>query len=71
MLKNLPAMRETQLQSLSQEDPLEKRMAPHSSINAWRSPWTEQSSGLQSIESQGVGHGQVTEHTDTTPPPAQ
>ena len=50
MVKNLPATQETQLQTLSQEDPLEKRMAPHSSIIAWRILWTEQSSRLQSIE---------------------
>ena len=41
MVKNLPAMWETQVQSLDQEDPLEKRMATHSSILAWRIPWTE------------------------------
>ena len=48
MVKNLPAMRETQVQSLGWEDPLEKGMATHSSIPAWRIPWTEEPGGLQS-----------------------
>ena len=56
MMKNLPAMLETQVQSLGQEDPLEKGMATHSSILAWRIPWTEEPSGLQSMRSQRVGH---------------
>ena len=51
MVKNLLAMRDTQVQSLSQEDPLEKGMATHSSILAWRIPWTEEPSQLQSTES--------------------
>ena len=55
-VKNLPAMQETQIQSLDQEDPLEKGMATHSSILAWRIPWTEEPGGLQSIGSQRVGH---------------
>ena len=42
MVKNLPAMQETQVQSMNQEDPLEKGMATHSSILAWRIPWTEE-----------------------------
>ena len=46
MLKHLPAVQETQVQSLDQEDPLEKGMATHSSILAWRSPWTEEPGGL-------------------------
>ena len=46
MLKNLPAMLETQVRSLSQEDPLEKEMASHSSILAWRIQWTEEPGGL-------------------------
>ena len=54
MVKNLPAMWETRLQSLGQEDPLEKGMATHSSILAWRIPWTEEPGGLQSIGSQRV-----------------
>ena len=48
MIKNLPAMQETQVQSLGREDPLEKRMAIHSSILSWRIPWTEEPGGLQS-----------------------
>ena len=55
MLKNLPAMLETQVRSLSQEDPLEKEMATHSSILAWRIQWTEEPGGLQSMGSQRVG----------------
>ena len=55
-LKRLPAMRETQVQSLGWEDPLEKEMATHSSILAWRIPWTEEPDGLQSMGSQRVGH---------------
>ena len=56
MLKNLPAMKETWVQFLSQEDPLEKEMAAHYSILAWRVPWTEEPGGLQSIGLQRVGH---------------
>ena len=52
MVKNLPATQETQVQSLGQEDSLEKGMATHSNILAWRIPWTEEPSGLQSMESQ-------------------
>ena len=48
MIKNLPAMRETQVRSLGWEDPLEDGMATHSSILAWRIPWTEETGGLQS-----------------------
>ena len=51
MIKNLPAMQETQVRSLGQEDPLEKEMAIHSSTLAWRIPWTEEPGGLQSMES--------------------
>ena len=54
MVKNLPAMQETWVRSLDQEDPLEKEMATFSSIFAWRIPWTEEPSGLQSIGSQRV-----------------
>ena len=54
MVKNLPAMQETQVGSLGQEDPLEKGMATHSSILAWRISWTEESGGLQSMGSQRV-----------------
>ena len=52
MVKNLPAMQETWVPSLGREDPLEKGMAIHSSILAWRSSWTEELGGLQSIGSQ-------------------
>ena len=55
-LKRLPAMQETWVQSLGQEDPLEKEMATHSGILAWRIPWTEEPGGLQSTGSQRVGH---------------
>ena len=55
-LKCLPAMQETLVQSLSWEDPLEKEMATHSSILAWRIPWTEESGGLPSTGWQRVGH---------------
>ena len=54
MVKNLPAMQETQGQSLGQENPLEKGIATHSSILAWRIPWTEKPGGLQSMGSQRV-----------------
>ena len=55
-VKNLPAMQKTQVQSLGLENPLEKRMATHSSITAWRIPWTEEPGGSQSMGSQRVGH---------------
>ena len=55
MVKHLPAMRETWVQSLGQEDPLEKEMATHSSTLAWKIPWMEKSGGLQSMGSQRVG----------------
>ena len=56
MVKNLPAMQETRVQSLDQEDPLEKVMATHSNILAWRNPWTEGPGGLKSIRLQRVRH---------------
>ena len=56
ILKHLPPMRETWVRSLGWEDPLEKEMATHSSILAWRIPWTEEPGRLQSIGSQRVGH---------------
>ena len=59
-VKHLPAMRETWVQSLGQEDLLEKEMATHSSILAWRIPWTEEPGRLQSMGSQRVGHDWVT-----------
>ena len=58
-VKNPPAMQKTQemwIQSLGQEDPLEKGIATHSSILAWRIPWTEEPGGLQSMGSHRVGH---------------
>ena len=55
-VKHLPAMQETRVQSLGQEVPLEKEMAPHSSILAWEIPWTEELGGLQSMGSQRVRH---------------
>ena len=55
-LKRLPAARETQVWSLGWEDPLEKEMATHSSILAWKIPWTEEPGGLQSMWLQRVGH---------------
>ena len=55
-LKRLPLIQETWVRSLGWEDPLEKEMATHSSILAWRIPWTEESGGLQSMGSQRVGH---------------
>ena len=60
MVKNLPAGQETRVQTLGQEDPLEKGMAIHSSIPAWRIPWTEEPGGLQSTWSQRVGQDWVT-----------
>ena len=54
VVKNLPAVQETQVQSHGCKDPLEKGMATHSSILAWRSPWTEEPGGLQSMELQKV-----------------
>ena len=59
-VKNLPTMEETQVRSLGQEGPLEKVMATHSSILAWRIPWTEEPGGLQSMGSQRLGHNSVT-----------
>ena len=56
MVKNLPAMQKTQIPYLDQEDPLEKGMATHSSVLAWRISWTEESGELQSMGSQRVGH---------------
>ena len=56
MVKNLPAILETQFRSLCQEDTLGEDIATHSSIFAWRIPWTEESGGLQSMGSKRVGH---------------
>ena len=55
-VKRLPAMQETQVQFLGQEDPLEKDMVIHSSTLAWKIPWTEKPDRLQSMGSQRVGH---------------
>ena len=55
MVKNQPAMQESQVRSLGWEDPLEEGMAPHSSILAWRIPWTEELGRLPSMGSQRVG----------------
>ena len=55
-VKNLPATQETRVRSLGREDLLEKEMATHSSILAWRIPWTEEPGGLQSMGLQRVGH---------------
>ena len=59
-IKNLPAVQETWVQSLGQEDPLEKGMATYSNMLAWRIPWTEESGVLQSMRSQRVGHNWAT-----------
>ena len=56
MVKNLPANAETQVQLLAWKDPLEKEMAPHSSILAWEAPWTEEPGGLPSVGLQRVEH---------------
>ena len=56
MVKNLLAIQETCVQSLGQEDPLEKGMATHTSVLAWRIPWTEEPGGIQSMGPQRVGH---------------
>ena len=55
-VKRLPTMQETWVQSLGLEDPLEKKMATHSSVLAWEIPWMEASGGLQTMGSQRVGH---------------
>ena len=60
IVKNLPVMWETQILLLGQEDPLEKGIATHSSILAWRTPWAEEPGVLQSMRSQRVGHNSVT-----------
>ena len=60
VVKNPPAMLETRVQTLDQGDPLEKGMATYSSMLAWRIPWTEEPSGLQSMRLQRVRHGRAT-----------
>ena len=56
VVKNAPAMQETRVQSLGQEDPLEQEVATHSRILAWEIPWTEEPDGLQTMGSQTTGH---------------
>ena len=68
MVKNLPAIGEIWVQSLGQEDPLEKRMATHSRSLAWRIPWTEEPRGLPSVGSQKLDR---TKHTKKAPHSAQ
>ena len=65
LVNNLPAMQETWVQSLSQEELLEEEMETHSSILAWKIPWTEEPSGLQSMGSQSAGYDLATK----LPPP--
>ena len=64
LVKNLLAMQETQVRSLGQEDPLEKEMATHSSILAWKIPWTKEPGELQST---GLQESDTTEHTFKAP----
>ena len=66
LVNNLPAMQETWVRFLGWEDPLEKEMAIHSSILAWKIPWTEEPGGLQSMGSQRVGHDLATKPQDMT-----
>ena len=66
MVKNPPEMKETRVQSLGGEDPLEKEMETHSSILAWEIPRTEKSGGLQSMGSQRAGHEGATEQLRDT-----
>ena len=63
MVKNLPAVQETGVWSLGREDPLEKKMATHSSILTWRCPWMEESGGLQSMGWETARHDWATAHT--------
>ena len=58
-VKNLPAVQETQIQSLGWEDPLKKEMATQSNILVWKISWTEEPGGLQSMGSQRVGHNKL------------
>ena len=63
----MPAIQETWVQSLGQEDPLEKEMATHFSILAWEIPWTEEPGGLQSMGPQSVGHDLATKQQQHVP----
>ena len=69
-IKSSPTMQETQVRSLSQEDPLEKELATHSSMLAWEIPWTEEPGGLQSVGSPRVGHDLMTKPGPPVPPKA-
>ena len=64
-VKNMPAMQETRVQSLGREDPPEKGMATHTSVLAWRIPWTQEPGRLQFMGSQRVGHDLVTNTVPT------
>ena len=68
LVKNLPVVQETQDQSLGWEDPLQKEMATHSSILAWRIPWTEEPGRLQSMGLQRIGHNLVTKQQQQKQP---
>ena len=67
-VKNLPAKQETWVQSPGWEDPLEEGMATHSSILAWRIPWTEEPGGLQSMRLQRIRHNGVSKHSNSLGP---
>ena len=67
MVKNLPAIQETRFRSLGRDGPLEKGMATHSSIVAWRIPWTEEPGGPQSAGLHRVGHDEQLTHTHGNP----
>ena len=60
MVNNMPAMQETPIRFLGQEDPLEREIATHSSVLAWKIPWTEEPGGLQTMGSHKVGHNRAT-----------
>ena len=66
VVKNLPAVQETWVRFLGQEDPLDEEMATHFCIPAWKIPWPEKPGGLQSIGSQRVRHNRETEHARET-----
>ena len=68
LVKNLSAMQETWVQSLGWEDPLEKGKATHSSILAWRIPWTEEPGALQSIDHKELDTAEATEHSTASNP---
>ena len=65
LIQNPPTMQETCVRSLGWEDPLEKGMATHSSVPAWRIPWTEEPGRLQSMGLQRVGHSLATEQQES------